>query len=488
MGSTAKILDYSSAQLIPIFRGNAAIYDDYIYLIHTTNISDFKAILQQSEDFIPKFKDLPMYNDILHQQHDEISHILRTLEIPKRHTRAINFLGSALKFVAGTPDNDDYNLLLTKQNYLIENNNKQSKINSILQNKINEITDQINVFKLNYHKNTIVKEEKTPIFEFLANRNNLVINYLNNVVLSIVLAKNNMINPLILDETDINSLIEYENLPISISNLLLVTKVKVLQNNFMIHYILKIPKISDYCNYLKIFPVSHNNTIVQLDSNEAAKCNDVTHPLSECVETTSEHICKPTKSPCLSALLNNNSASCPSQSSYHLPPVDEIEDGIIILNDVSPTWVTDTEKILVKGTFLIMFKTTIKLNDTFYKIKKNATVLEAHPPKTVFVNFTDYEHKISLPYLHRINIENTNQIETLSDDLKNHQTWWWSTTGVLSFLIFTIAIVLCFIKFFCKRANQQSAEITTQQLQIIIDQLRHRSEDESNLRGGEVMV
>lgn len=36
----------------------------------------------------------------------------------------LTFFGSALKFVARTPDNDDYKLLLTKHNILTENNNK----------------------------------------------------------------------------------------------------------------------------------------------------------------------------------------------------------------------------------------------------------------------------------------------------------------------------------------------------------------------------
>lgn len=94
-------------------------------------------MLQESIDFISKFADAPMYRDILKLQHEEIAHILRTLEIPRRHVRSLDFLGSALKFIAGNPDHDDYELLLTKQHFLIENNNKQNKINSVLEQQIN---------------------------------------------------------------------------------------------------------------------------------------------------------------------------------------------------------------------------------------------------------------------------------------------------------------------------------------------------------------
>lgn len=349
-------MDYTTAHVIPIDQGKVAIFDDYAYLVHTINVSDFQLMLQQSIDLVPKLAGTPMYGDLLKQQHDEIHHILRTLQIPGRHIRAIDFLGSALKFVAGTPDHDDYKLLLTKQNQLIENNNRQNKINSVLQDRINEISAQINLIKKRFLDNTVIKNDITPLFEYLSNRNNLIVNYLNNIVLSIVLAKNNLINPLILDEIDINHLINIENLQISISNLLLVAKIKILQNSNVIHYILKIPKISKLCTFLKLYPVSHNDTIVKLPITQAAKCEDVTYPVSECVKTTSENICKPVASNCLSQLLNNNTAVCPTENSHHLPSFQEIEDGMIILNDVYPTKLQDQQTITIKGTFLVKIK------------------------------------------------------------------------------------------------------------------------------------
>uniref|UniRef100_A0A034WCF2 Retrovirus-related Env polyprotein from transposon gypsy n=1 Tax=Bactrocera dorsalis TaxID=27457 RepID=A0A034WCF2_BACDO len=47
-----------------------------------------------------------------------------------RPKRSINFLGSALKFITGTPDHDDLIEIKTSINMLIENNNKPKSINS----------------------------------------------------------------------------------------------------------------------------------------------------------------------------------------------------------------------------------------------------------------------------------------------------------------------------------------------------------------------
>lgn len=38
----AKIVDYNSAHIIPIAQGKLAVYNEYIYLVHTTYITDFQ--------------------------------------------------------------------------------------------------------------------------------------------------------------------------------------------------------------------------------------------------------------------------------------------------------------------------------------------------------------------------------------------------------------------------------------------------------------
>lgn len=416
-----------------------------------------------------------MYQETLKQQHSEIAHILRTLQIPKRHVRAINFLGSALKFVAGTPDHDDYTLLLTKQNTLIENSNKQNKINSDLQERINEISKQINELKKAIQRTKTL--DKTPVFEILTNRNILIINYLNNLALSIVLAKNNLINPLILDEIDLNNLIEHENLQISISNILLVSKIKVLQNNNVIHYILKVPQISKFCDFLNIFPVSHDNKIVQIPTSTAAKCKDTSFPVNECVKTTTESICKPLTSPCMTDLLNSDVASCPTENSHHLPLIQQVNDGTIILNNVYPTTIIEKDNIVVRGTVLLIFSDIIQINKTVFKNLKNLSNLEVHPPKLLTLIPLQHTDKISLPYLHELNIQNTDLIKNINEDLESHTVLWWIAISlILTFSIMMLAIILKLLC--CKKAERNPTKIlSSEELKAMLDNINIRVED-----------
>ena len=55
------------------------------------------------------------------------------INVNKRLTRSIDWIGSAWKWIAGNPDAADWNNILKSQEDVIENNNEQYKINKELQ-------------------------------------------------------------------------------------------------------------------------------------------------------------------------------------------------------------------------------------------------------------------------------------------------------------------------------------------------------------------
>ena len=191
------------------------------------------------------------------------------------------------------------------------------------------------------------------------------------------------------------------------------------------------------------------------------------------MKTTNENICRPVKSKCLSELLNNNSASCQTESSHHLLLIQEIDDGIIILNDVYPTILQDKNNITVKGTILLTFSERIKINGTSFKVKVNTTQLEAHPPKTVAMTFLEHENKMSLPFLHKLNLENTNLIQNINEDLETHTILWWSTVGAMM-TISTILILACLCKIM--RPKKSNGHISADQLRDVISSMTVRNE------------
>jgi len=125
--------------------------------------------------------------DIEHAQN-----ILDELKIHHRMARSLDFLGLVFKVVAGTPDADDLSRINNNQASIIEANNRQVVINTETQKHINLLTDTVN---------RILKEKKGGLvdsghlFERLLTRNRMLISEIQNCMLTITLAKNNIISP-----------------------------------------------------------------------------------------------------------------------------------------------------------------------------------------------------------------------------------------------------------------------------------------------------
>ena len=128
----------------------------------------------------------------------------------------------------------------------------------------------------------------------------------------------------------------------------------------------KITKLLEICKLLKIYH---------------AQCREGIRPVKNCITTTSETICSPTESKCLTELLTNNTAASDTVSSYDFPAVTKIDNGVIILNDVSV--ISDGHNNTLSGTLVIMFDKAISINESTFNVTKNITFPEVQPPNAL---------------------------------------------------------------------------------------------------------
>lgn len=94
-------------------------------------------ILEETNGLLKNFSDRREI-DFVTDQMRQIQRLLRKLSVHGRHARSLDFIGSTLKFIAGTPDRADFELLTTEDNMIIRDINKPTIIYSALQDKINE--------------------------------------------------------------------------------------------------------------------------------------------------------------------------------------------------------------------------------------------------------------------------------------------------------------------------------------------------------------
>lgn len=113
--------------------------------------------------------------------------LLSTLNVHHRLARSLDFLGSALKVVAGTPDAADFEKKIRfSESQLIESNNRQVIINTETQKQINRLTDTVNKILSANQQDAV----DTPhLYETLLARKIMLFSEIENLMLTITLAK-----------------------------------------------------------------------------------------------------------------------------------------------------------------------------------------------------------------------------------------------------------------------------------------------------------
>jgi len=118
-----------------------------------------------------------------------------------------------LKVVAGTPDFDDWEHIKIRQEQLIEEENRQIGIISKIQEQLNTVTESLN---------KIYKSDETDgkyLYETILAENRTIITDLENLLLTLTLAKIDLISPSILNNIDIKDLLNEHLTNISVANI-----------------------------------------------------------------------------------------------------------------------------------------------------------------------------------------------------------------------------------------------------------------------------
>ncbi|GBP98456.1 Retrovirus-related Pol polyprotein from transposon gypsy [Eumeta japonica] len=473
---TSKLTDYSNSDYIPIVDGNVIIWQDFDYLQHTTNLTVFSEMADETKHLTSHFPSSHMIK-ILDSDIARIKTILASLNIHHRHARSINILGTALKVVAGTPDFDDFETVRFKQRELIESENRQIGINTKTQAQINQLTETVNVII----KNSKAKQIDTGhLYETLLARNRIIISELETLMLAITLAKIGIINPALLDSADLNKIINIKpSTNITVTDLMEVSYIKVLLDENYLVFFIKYPRIKLECKKIIILPVQHNQTILHLGTdNNIADCGNKMIPIGSCTTTLTSTFCKELMhTTCAQQLHSGGVAHCSTRPS-HLEPLVVVDDGIIVINDNTAVIKTvENSEQLVTGTYLLTFDSEIYVNGSAYKNLKGELKMVPNPAAASILNITGHQEILSLPYLRRMGIENLRHISQVESKL---------IVGPIVSILVVIGILLAYslmLKLYQNRLKKRQGLI----FQATIDTLR-RPEDGSQLREGGVNV
>lgn len=143
--------------------------------------------------------------------------------------------------MAGTPAASDFLKIKITEAQLVVSNSRQITIKSETQKQINKLTDTINKVII-ARKNDLV--DNPHLYEALLARNRMLFTEITNLILTITLAKANIVKPTILDHADLKSLVEQDTIIVS---LIEASETRVLQSANIIHNLIAYPKVKFRC-------------------------------------------------------------------------------------------------------------------------------------------------------------------------------------------------------------------------------------------------
>nr|ABQ84941.1 env [Drosophila melanogaster] len=469
--ANARITDFSHANYIPVLDGDVLVFEQRDLLKHSSNLSEYASMIDETQNLSESLSHSHM-RKLLEVDTDHLRTLLSVLKVHHRIARSLDFLGTALKVVAGTPDATDLFKIKITEAQLVESNSRQIAINSETQKQINKLTDTINKV-INARKGDLVD---TPhLYEALLARNRMLSTEIQNLILTITLAKSNIINPTILDHADLKPLVEQDT---PIVSLIEASKIRVLQSENSIHILIAYPRVKFSCKKVAVYPVSHQHTILRLDEDTLAECEHDTFAVTGCTDTTHFTFCERSRrETCVRSLHAGNAAQCHTQPS-HLREINPVDDGVVIINEAAAHVSTDgSPETLIEGTYLVTFERTATINGSEFVNLRKTLSKQPGIVRSPLLNIVGHDPVLSIPLLHRMSNENLHSIQNLMDDVESEGSprLWFVAGVVLNFgLIGSLALYLAL------RRRRASREI-----QRTIDTF-NMTEDGHKLEGGVV--
>lgn len=342
---------------------------------------------------------------------------------PRRHKRGlINALGTVIKYVAGNPDQDDLEIIQnnfgkisTFENRIVINQEKQIKINNVLEKTINKVS--LSIAKISKQIKANNENIRRDVEEI-----NLILNLdiitktLEDIEEQLIFSKSAILNKNILSTTDKEYITEYfrkQSIKLHFDDEIFefVKCIATIKDNHVI-FVIKIPIVEDRdYDLIQLETTSINGSRINTDIKYVAKFKRFTYKqTSRCV------LCDNTQTlndECVYSILNNQAATCNMSKDIHQVIVKEIIPGTILLDTRTGVHVTDScgdNRIIATPTIIEIENCTIKiLNETFSQTFLAISNPEFSTP--IFGKQIEYTNNTpSVEEIHQINLENLEEL------------------------------------------------------------------------------
>lgn len=415
-------MDYSNSKLVAMHAGLAKIQTGTFKIVHTIDLQSYETIIGELEKIISKnTTNHPLIPYLTFTISQIKAHISR-LKPNVRSKRSLNFLGTAWKWLAGSPDYHDFEIVQKKMENVLENNNNQVIINQLSMEKITKLTNMSNEIVKILKPDHMQQNER---MNEIKNKLEILKDDIANIEFAIHLAKVNVVNSFILSSMELKALDDIfgrENIPFtSIDELLHFSKIKIASEGQNIVYILSIPTTSsENCKKILIKPIKIKNSITKVDFKYILNCKEKIFGIKQpCELYNGLNICNLDKiiniseSECIPNLLKSKNSKCTTTNSEHVPTVEEIEEGILMLNQFNGELEADNSTLSLNGSYVIHhYNSTICINGRIYQ-SSQISGTKPLPALVQPMEDRDKEKMLSLEMINEMNVNNSQLLDQL---------------------------------------------------------------------------
>lgn len=350
-----ELIDYSREPYALVQLDTAFLYEENEMLLHVFNMT---TIIEKFEKYKERalqcIVNSPRIHFLLEKCESEINQLTT-----HRTKRSLDFIGSAIKFIAGTPDHYDMMTVQNRINDLIENNNK---MNIILSNKFENINGEF-----------IDSEYLIEMVE----------HELSQMIHTINLAKAGILNTSILDLDEVREILKKEiSYDAPLMELLEYSTVKIMQINSSYVVMIKYPKIAKKCMLYAVKPIELRHGKLGLE-DFAANCNNTYMTVKNCKKYVATNICQMHTHTCTEELLNGINTNC-TMVREHMLPLDEVDDGRIIVHGSH-----NINNFTRTGTYLILFNDSVTIDNRTFTNEKTFVSMYLRSNRPVQYNILD---------------------------------------------------------------------------------------------------
>jgi len=320
-----------------------------------------------------------------------------------RHKRGlVNAIGSGLRFLFGTLDDEDRNKIFNRLNALEEETLSKSDIDNIL----DHITENNKLIYILENSTNVLHNELTKkiVSDTFLNNVKTYYEHLKEIQLGLLLSKHGILNP---------KLFEIEKFGNISSKQLEMAKTSLWQSEEILYFVVSIPSNLTSYPVIRIIPMPSMSENIELIVDSSLKLTSINETLYEIKDSKIIEI----RDFCIKNLLNNNVTNCNFQQNFEkqiefLDPniiiaknQDEItlnqncsnlaikikknsiihfENCYVVINNVKFASFNENEKLLIVPYVNEIVNKTVLPNTSLRELKINVTRLRTHNQKAMW--------------------------------------------------------------------------------------------------------